>query len=75
MNALIFTDTDAQILIASQSGQHRLSPIQLTDGSWFLMEDVLSEIPGIYNGKLIVPYTVIPFEDIVALIPQPPTDL
>jgi NADH pyrophosphatase NudC (nudix superfamily) len=75
MNALIFTDTDARILIAAQSGQHRLSPIQLTDGSWFLMEDVLTEIPGIYDRKLIVPYTVIPFEDIVALIPQPTEEL
>ena len=40
-----------------------------------LMEDVLTEIPGIYDRKLIVPYTVIPFEDIVALIPKQTEEL
>jgi hypothetical protein len=53
MNALIFTDADAQTLIAYQSGQHRLAPVQLTDGRWFLMEDILTEIPdGLFGGKL-----------------------
>ena len=70
MNALIFTDTDAQALIADQSGQHRLSPVQLTDGRWFLMADVLDEMPnGIFAGKIQVPYTVVPFEDIAGLLP------
>ena len=69
MNALVFTDADAQELIADQSGQHRLSPVQLTDGRWFLMADVLAETDGLYAGKLHVPYTVVPFADIAGLLP------
>jgi len=72
MNALIFTDADAQLLIAAQTGQHRLSPVKLTDGRWFLMADVLDEMPsGIFAGKIAVPYTVVPFDIIAGLIPQP----
>ena len=70
MNALIFTDADAQTLIAHQSGQHRLAPVQLTDGRWFLMEDILSEIPaGLFGEKLNVPYSMQPFDDIRFLLP------
>ena len=70
MNALIFTAADAQTLIAYQSGQHRLAPVQLTDGRWFLMEDILTEIPdGIFGGKLNVSYETQPFDNIKELIP------
>ena len=70
MNALIFTDADAQTLIAHQSGQHRLAPVQLTDGRWFLMEDILTEIPvGLFQDKLNVTYTTVPFADIASLMP------
>jgi len=70
MNALIFTASAAEALIASQDGQHRLAPVQLTDGRWFLMEDVLTEIPeGLFQDKLNVSYTVEPFESIAGLIP------
>jgi hypothetical protein len=70
MNVLIFTNADAQTLIEHQSGQHRLAPVRLTDGRWFLMEDILTEIPeGIFRDKLNVPYTVEPFESIEGLIP------
>jgi hypothetical protein len=69
MNALIFTSTDAQTLIEHQSGQHRLAPVQLTDGRWFLMEDVLTEMPeGLFQDKLNVSYTVEPFESIAGLV-------
>ena len=44
MNALLFTDADAQTLRANQTGQHQLAPVQLTDGRWFLMADVLAEM-------------------------------
>jgi hypothetical protein len=71
MNALIFTDADAQTLIAAQSGQHRLAPVRLTDGRWFLMEDVLAEIPDGLFGELIVGYEVAPFESVQSLIPVP----
>ena len=70
MNALIFTDADAQALIAHQDGQHRLGPVQLTDGRWFLMEDILTEIPdGLFRDKLNVSYDISPFESIRPLIP------
>ena len=70
MNALIFTDADAQTLIAYQSGQHRLAPVALTDGRWFLMEDILTEIPdGLFQDKLNVSYLVEPFENIESLLP------
>lgn len=70
MNVLIFTDADAQTLIEYQSGQHRLAPVQLTDGRWFLMEDVLTEIPeGLFQDKLNVSYLVEPFENIQSLLP------
>jgi len=72
MNALIFADADAQTLIAYQSGQHRLAPVQLTDGRWFLMEDILTEIPeGLFRDKLNVAYSVEPFESIQHLIAAP----
>jgi hypothetical protein len=71
MNALIFTDADAQTLIAAQSGRHRLAPAPLTDGRWFLMEDVLAEIPDGLFGEMIVGYEVAPFESIQSLIPAP----
>ena len=70
MNALIFTSTDAQTLIADQSGQHRLGPVELTDGRGFLMEDILTEIPhGLFRDKLNVTYTTAPFADIASLMP------
>jgi hypothetical protein len=70
MNALIFSNPDAQTLIANQSGQHRLAPVQLTDGRWFLMEDILTELPeGIFQDKLNVSYSVEPFANIQPLIP------
>jgi hypothetical protein len=70
MNALIFADDDAKELIAHQEGQHRLAPVQLTDGRWFLMEDILTEIPdGLFRDKLNISYWVEPFESIRPLIP------
>ena len=72
MNILIFTDEDAQTLIANQTGQHRLGPVKLTDGRWFLMEDILSEIPdGLFKDKLNVPYTVDAFDNLKDLLIKP----
>ena len=70
MNVLIFTNDDAQTLIAYQSGQHRLAPVQLTDGRWFLMEDILTELPdGLFGGRINVSYETEPFDNIKELIP------
>ena len=72
MNVLTFTDEDAQTLIANQSGQHRLAPVKLTDGRWFLMADVLTEISeGLFKGKLNVPYTTDSFDNIKDLLVKP----
>jgi hypothetical protein len=43
MNVLILTAETAEALIAKQDGQHRLAPVALTDGRYFLMADVLDE--------------------------------
>ena len=72
MNVLIFTDADAQKLVEYQSGQHRLGPVKLTDGRWFLMEDILSEIPeGLFRDKLNVDYTTDSFDNIKDLLVKP----
>jgi NADH pyrophosphatase NudC (nudix superfamily) len=72
VNVLLFTNTDAQKLIADQNGQHRLAPVELTDGRWFLMEDILTEIPaGLFRDKLNVSYSVEPFANIQPLLPVP----
>jgi hypothetical protein len=60
MNVLIFTQEEYNKLIAKQSGQHRIAPVALTNGTYFVMEDVLTEMPeGIYKDKLEdVSYTI-----------------
>jgi hypothetical protein len=68
MNVLLFTDADAQTLIAYQSGQHRLAPVELTDGRWFLMEDVLTE-PHFAVMLVNITYDVITFDEIQPLLP------
>jgi hypothetical protein len=71
MNALIFTQEQYNRVIAIQSGQHRIGPVPLTDGTYFVMEDVLTEIPdGIYRDALNdIEHTIVPFADIQHLIP------
>jgi hypothetical protein len=66
MNALILNAKAAEALIANQEGQHRLGPVALTDGRYFLMADVLDE--PLFADKLQgVTYTTKPFADIAAL--------
>lgn len=68
MNVLILTAKTAEALIANQEGQHRLGPVALTDGRFFLMADVLDE--PLYAGKLDgVEYEAAPFESIAGLMP------
>lgn len=67
MNALVMTSEIAEDLISKQTGQHRLGPVQLTDGRYFLMEDVLSE--PVFSIMLEdVNYEVLPFETIEDLL-------
>jgi hypothetical protein len=43
MNILILSSATATALIATQTGQHRLGPVPLTDGRYFLGADVMEE--------------------------------
>lgn len=43
MNILILSSEAAQSVIDSQEGQHRLGPVALIDGRYFLSADVLTE--------------------------------
>jgi hypothetical protein len=68
MNALILTAPAAAALIAAQHGQHRLAPVALTDGRFFLAADVLDE--PLYAGRLDnVEYTLAPLASAIALLP------
>jgi hypothetical protein len=71
MKCLIFTQSQYDNLLALQEGQHQLAPVALTNGTYFVMEDVLTEMPeGIYKDKLKnVNYTVQSFESIQDLLP------
>ena len=71
MNVLIFTQEEYNKLIAIQEGQHRIAPVALTNGTYFVMEDVLTEMPeGIFAKKLDdILYSVLPFDDIKEFIP------
>jgi len=68
MNALILTAETAETLIAKQDGQHRLGPVQLTDGRWFLMEDVLEE-PHFAEMLVNMTYDIVPFNEIQPQLP------
>jgi len=70
MNVLLLSEAEALALIAKQSGQHRLAPVRLTDGSYFLSADVLTETQsGLYAGQLDgVTYTEVQLQDIQHLI-------
>jgi hypothetical protein len=71
MNVLIFTQEEYNKVIAIQSGQHRTTSVALTNVTYFVMEDVLTEIlEGIYKDKLKgINYTVQSFESIQDLLP------
>ena len=68
MNVLVFDSSVAETLINNQSGQHRLGPVALTDGRYFLMDDVLSE-EKFANQLVGVEYITLPFSEIQSLLP------
>lgn len=68
MNVLVFNSSAAETLINNQSGQHRLGPVALTDGRYFLQSDVLSE-ERFLQHLIDVEYTVLSFEEIQPLLP------
>ena len=68
MNVLVFESSVAETLVNNQSGQHRLGPVALTDGRYFLMSDVLSEEK--FSSQLAdLEYAVLPFSEIEPLLP------
>jgi hypothetical protein len=67
MNILILTAETTESLITSQTGQHRLGPVRLTDGRYFLMADVKDE--PLFTAALSgVVYTEATFDSIQHLI-------
>jgi hypothetical protein len=73
MNVLILTAKTAEALITKQEGQHRLGPVALTDGRYFLMADVLDE-PRFAAMLKGVSYKTAPFESIAGLMPMAETE-
>jgi hypothetical protein len=68
MNIILFTTEQAELLISQQEGRHRLAPVQLTDGRYFLYSDVLNE--PLFEGKLDgIEYEESTFESIENLLP------
>jgi hypothetical protein len=86
--ALVFGVEPYEALQAAQAAQpdaqHRAAPVQLTDGRWMLCADLLTEVHpgGLYaDGFTLLPpelfdqVTVMPWDEVVALLPQPELEL
>ena len=70
MNVLILSADDASAIIAAQTGQHRLAPVPLTDGRFFLSADVLTE-PRFAAHLESVDYDTATLDDVQHLLPAP----
>ena len=71
MDILILSNATAQSLIAAQTGQHRLGPVPLTDGRYFLSADVLIENELFADRMVGVEYEDATLEDVQHLLPVP----
>jgi len=69
MNILILSNEVATALIATQTGQHRLGPVALTDGRYFLSADVMIEQKLFASQMVGVEYQEATLEDVQHLIP------
>jgi hypothetical protein len=82
--ALVFGQAPYDALLAAQAqrpdAQNHVAPVQLTDGRWMVCADLLTEIApgGMYaDGFALLPpelfaqVDVMPWDDAVALLPQP----
>jgi hypothetical protein len=68
MDILILSSATATALIAAQTGQHRLGPVPLTDGRYFLSTDVLEE--KLFADQMVgVEYEEATLEDVHHLRP------
>ena len=71
MNILILSGVTAQALIATQTGQHRLGPVPLTDGRHFLSADILIE-NGLFADRMAgADYEEATLNDVQNLLPVP----
>jgi hypothetical protein len=69
MNILILSGATATAIIAAQTGQHRLGPVSLTDGRYFLSADVLLQAE-LYADRMVgVEYEEATLEDVQHLLP------
>jgi hypothetical protein len=71
MDILILSGPAATALIATQTGQHRLGPVPLTDGRYFLSADVLVEAKLFADHMVGVEYEEATLEDVQHLLPVP----
>ena len=69
MDILILSNATATALIAQQTGQHRLGPVPLTDGRYFLSADVLIEDELFGNRMVGVEYEEATLTDVQHLLP------
>jgi len=69
MDILILSSATATALIATQTGQHRLGPVPLTDGRYFLSADVLLEAKLFADCMVGVGYEEATLEDVQHLLP------
>lgn len=69
MSILILPNATAQALIATQTGQHRLGPVALTDGRYFLSADVLVEKELFADRMVGVEYEESTLADVQHLLP------
>jgi hypothetical protein len=68
MNILILSSATATALIATQTGLHRLGPVPLTDGRYFLGADVMEE--KLFADQMVgVEYEEATLEDVQHLLP------
>lgn len=70
MNILILSGETAASITANQDGQHRLGPVALTDGRYFLSADVLTE-PRFAAQLDGVDYQTATIDDVQHLLPVP----
>lgn len=70
MNIIILSGATAASIIAAQTGQHRLGPVALTDGRYFLSADILSE-PHFAAHLDGVEYEEAELADVQHLLPVP----
>jgi hypothetical protein len=71
MDILILSSATATALIATQTGQHRLGPVPLTDGRYFLSADIMINNELYADRMAGVDYEEATLDDVQHLLPVP----